>query len=110
MLARIRERQGKPPHATAAEVESVRAYITAHPRHPGPRDEWETLKRFRERALSLASTLDEAHSVEEVPALVAKYLARRNLGTRAVCWPELASLEWAGSGLAVEARNARDDD
>jgi L-lactate dehydrogenase complex protein LldG len=110
MLARIRERQGKPPQPTAAEVESVRAYIGAHARHAGPRDDGEPLQRFRERALSLASTVDEARGFDDVPALVAKYLAEHSLGTRAVCWPELASLDWAGNGLDVEPRNARGDD
>ena len=110
MLARIRERQGKPAQPTAAELEAVRAHIEAHPRNPAPRDQWETLTRFRERALSLASTLDEVETTGSVPSAVARYLAAGSLGARAVCWPELASLDWTGSGLEVEARTARDDD
>jgi L-lactate dehydrogenase complex protein LldG len=110
LLARIRERQGKPREPQAAEIEAVRAHLAAHPRNPGPRDQWDALTRFRERALSLASTLDEVETKNAVPAAVARYLAAGRLGARAVCWPELASLDWAASGIEVEARGARGDD
>jgi L-lactate dehydrogenase complex protein LldG len=110
MLARIRERQGKPAQPTAAEIESVRAHIEAHPRNAAPRDAYDALTRFRERALSLASTLDDAATLESVPGAVARYLAEHSLGARAVCWPELGGIEWSASGLEVEARSARGDD
>jgi L-lactate dehydrogenase complex protein LldG len=110
MLARIRERQAKPPEPQPDEIEAVRAHLAAHPRNAAPRDVWDPITRFRGRALSLASTLDEAAALGDVPAIVARYLAERSLGTRAVCWPELASLDWLGSGLEVEARGARGDD
>ena len=110
MLARMRERQGKPPQPTASEIESVRAHLAAHPRNAAPRDTWDVVARFRDRALSLASTLDDAATLEDVPAAAARYLAERGLGTRAVCWPQLGGVEWAASGLEVEARSARDDD
>jgi L-lactate dehydrogenase complex protein LldG len=110
MLARIRERQGKPAQPQAAEIEAVRAHLDAHPRNPAPRDQWDDLARFRERALTLASTLDEAPTLESVPGTVARYLAEHNLGTRAVCWPQLADLDWSACGLQVEARSARGDD
>ena len=110
MLARIRERQGKPPQPSLAEIESIRAHIAAHARSPAPRDAFDVHDRFRERALSLASTVDDAQTIESVPAAVARYLAERNLGTRAVCWPELGTLDWSGSGLEVEPRSARGDD
>jgi L-lactate dehydrogenase complex protein LldG len=110
MLARIRERQGKPREPQPIEVEAVRAHLAAHPRSPGPRDQFDNLTRFRERALTLASTLEEVETLEGVPRAVARYLAERHLGTRAVCWPELAALDWPASGLDVEARSARGDD
>lgn len=110
ILARIRERQHKPAAATPDEHESVRAHIAAHARSPAPRDEWETLARFRERALSLASTLDQAGAMHEVPGLVARYLHERALPLKAVCWRELAELDWRGSGIEAEARPARGDD
>jgi L-lactate dehydrogenase complex protein LldG len=110
MLALIRERQGKPAQPRPEEIEAVRSHLAAHPRNPAPRDEWDPLTRFRERALSLASTVDEARAQSEVPSLVAAYLQERGLGSRAVCWPALASLDWAACGLEVEACSARGDD
>jgi L-lactate dehydrogenase complex protein LldG len=110
MLAHIRERQGKPAQPSAAEIETVRAHLAAHPRNPGPRDAWDTLERFRERALSLASTVEEVGASEEIPGAVARYLSAGNLGTRAVCWPTLGRLPWAASGIDIEARGARGDD
>ena len=110
MLARIRERQGKPPAPDAAEIETVRAHLAAHVRSPGPRDDWAPLVRFRERALSLASTLDTALSKAGVPSIVAAYLRERGLPLRAVCWRELLELDWAGADVEVEARSARGDD
>jgi L-lactate dehydrogenase complex protein LldG len=110
ILALIRERQGKAAQVEAGELEVVRSYLAAHPPSPQPRDAWEPGVRFKERALSLASTYDEAASVTEVPALVARYLTERALPMAAVCWRELAELEWAASGIAVEVRAARGDD
>ena len=110
MLARIRERQAKPGARDATELDAVRAHLAAHPRSPGPRDEWEPIARFRDRAESLASTLDEAHDLATVPACIAAYLRERALPLRAVCWRELIELDWAGSGIEVQARGARGDD
>ena len=110
MLARIRARQGKPLEPSDAEREAVRSHIAAHGRSPGPRDAWDALTRFRERALSLASTIDEAVDVSAVPASVARYLTERGLPMRAVCWRELAGLDWTRSGASIEVRAARDDD
>lgn len=86
------------------------AYIRAHPQGPRPRSDWEPVARFRERALSLASTLDEVTSVAGVPQAVANYLRGNNLPLNAVCWSELLGLEWRGAGLAVEARAAQGPD
>ena len=110
MLARIRERQGKPVEASDAERAAVLSHIAARGRSPGPRDAWDALTRFRERALSLASTIDEAADVNAVPACVARYLIERGLPMRAICWRELAALDWARSGVRIEVRTARDDD
>jgi L-lactate dehydrogenase complex protein LldG len=110
LLARIRERQGKPPEPQPGEIEAVRAHLAAHPRNAAPRDVWDPIARFRDRALSLASTLDDAAALDELPAVIARYLAERSLSVRAVCWPELGSLDWAASGLEVEARGARGED
>jgi L-lactate dehydrogenase complex protein LldG len=110
LLAAIRKRQGKPDAPQAAEIAAVRSYIDAHARSAGPRDSWELYERFRERALSLASTLDTASSIDEVPRRVAAYLRERDLPLHAVCWPPLQPLAWEPNGLTVEARAARGED
>ena len=110
MLARIREQQGKPAMPDPRELQTVRAHVAQHPRSPAPRDEWDPLNRFRERALSLASTVDEAESFAHAPARVADYLRARALPMSAVCWRELLELDWSGSGIDVESRAARGDD
>jgi L-lactate dehydrogenase complex protein LldG len=110
MLARIRERQGRSAAPRDPELAAVRAYLASHERSPAPRDASEPAVRFRERALSLASTLDEAASLADVPARIAPYLRERALPLRAVCWRELLELDWAGSGMEVECRPARGDD
>jgi L-lactate dehydrogenase complex protein LldG len=110
MLARIRERQGKPASVEPAELASVREHLAAHARSPAPRNDWNDLERFRERAISLASTVDDAARAEDVPARVAAYLAERGLSTRAVCWPQFAALDWRGAGIDMESRGANGDD
>jgi len=110
ILARIRAAQGRSGAPDDAEREAVRAYIQAHPQGPRPRSDWELIARFRERALSLASTWDEVGAKSEIPASAARYLRENNLPLHAVCWPEFAGLDWTGNGIGVEARNARGDD
>ena len=54
----------------------------------------------------------------EIPAAVARYVNALDLppalaaqkSQRGVCWPEFAELDWAGAGLAIEARPTRGDD
>ena len=110
LLARIRERQGKPAQPQPAEIEAVRAHLAAHSRNAAPRDVSDPVTGFRERALALASTIAHVQTPAEVPAAVAGYLREHALGSRAVCWAELAQLDWAGSGLTMEARPARGED
>jgi L-lactate dehydrogenase complex protein LldG len=110
ILARIRAKQGKPGVATDAEREAVRAHMAAHPQSPRPAGEWDPVSRFRERARGLASTVDEVESLGAVPAAVARYLQAGSLPLAAVCWAELARLDWRMAGIEVEAREARDSD
>jgi L-lactate dehydrogenase complex protein LldG len=106
ILAGIRSRQGKPDGASAEEREAVRAHLVAHPRNAAPRDVYDPGTRFRERALALASTADDAPGIGDVPARVAAYLDAHALGRTIVCWPELAELEWERAGLTAESRGA----
>ena len=110
ILARIRAKQGKPAQAAGAELEAVHSYLAAHPHSPRPAAGWEPVGRFRERALGLASTVDQVESAAAVPAAVARYLQAGSLPRSAVCWPELAPLGWQGAGVRIEAREARDTD
>lgn len=110
ILARIRAQQGKSAKPSDGEREAVRSQIAAHTLSPRPAMEWEPVVRFRERALGLASTVEEVESLAAVPAAVAAYLKSRSLPLAAVCWPGLATLEWASAGVEVEARAARGAD
>lgn len=110
ILARIRARQGKPAARTAAEREAVRSHLQSHPGSPRPRMEWDPVVRFRERALGLASTVDEVETLDAVPAAVARYLKAGALPLTAVCWAEFAALDWRAAGVEIAVREARDTD
>jgi L-lactate dehydrogenase complex protein LldG len=110
ILARIRAAQGRGIAPEEAERETVRAHLRAHPQSPRPASDGDLVARFRARALSLASTWGEVGAKCEIPAATAAYLRENNLPLRAVCWNEFTDLDWAGSGIEVEARNARGDD
>lgn len=110
IIARIRAArggQGKPSPAVRAAVER---HIAQHPQGPRPRSDWDPVVRFRERAVSLSSTVEMLERLADVPQAVARYLSGNGLPPQAVCWPELAGLDWGGAGVAVQARPARGDD
>ena len=110
ILNRIRAAQGRAGAPTLQERAAVVDYINAHLQGPRPKADWKPVERFRDRALSLASTLAEVTSLAGVPQAVVAYLAGNSLPLAAVCWPEFKTLDWRGAGLAVEARAARDSD
>ncbi|MBM3357647.1 MAG: lactate utilization protein C [Betaproteobacteria bacterium] len=110
ILARIRAQQGKGEQPDAGEREAVAAYIRARPAGPRPRVDGDLIARFRERAEALASTTDTVEALDAVPAAVARYLRSNTLPLAAVCWRELAGLEWKAAGIEVEAREARETD
>ena len=110
ILTRIRARQGKPATQTAAERETMQSHLRTHPVSLRPRMDWDPVARFRERALGLASTVDEVDTLAAIPAAVARYLDSSGLPRAAVCWQELMALDWSGAGIRVEARAARDTD
>lgn len=66
--------------------------------------------RLRDKAASLASTVDTVADWAAAPAAVARYLAAHELGEAAVATPEVATLDWAGAGLQVAGRGAEDAD
>ena len=57
-----------------------------------------------------ASTVDVVAADADVPAAIVRYLTDMKLPKTAVVQPALAGLDWAGAGLTVEARGARDAD
>jgi L-lactate dehydrogenase complex protein LldG len=110
ILARIRTRQGKAVSPRNAERELVAQFIAAHPHSPRPQVDADVVARFRDRALNLATSVEDLASLHELPAAIARYLGEQRLPNAAVCWPEFAGLDWAVQGLQVEARAARDSD
>ncbi len=111
ILANIRIRQGKAVASVPdIERETVAQYIAAHPQGPRPSVDADIVERFCNRALNLATTLDEVNALPEIPAAVTRYLRKQALTLKAVCWPEFAALDWSAQGMQVESRAARGDD
>lgn len=110
ILGKIRGALGRSRPMTEAEAAAISAKLRDHPRGPQPAMNWEPVSRFRERCLSLSSTVDEVATLEQVPAAVGRYLAGSGLERTGVCWPEYAGLNWVQAGLSIEARPARGDD
>jgi L-lactate dehydrogenase complex protein LldG len=110
ILGRVRERLGRDDGNAAAARAGVDAALAAKTAGPRPPPDADLLAAFRRRSEALASTVDEVGSLAEVPRAVAAYLAGHALPARAVCVPELDALDWAGAGLAIEARAAVDAD
>jgi L-lactate dehydrogenase complex protein LldG len=109
ILSRIRAAQSPSARGDDA-VAAVQDYVRSHPAGPLPRQHEDALARFRERALSLGTTIDDAATFAAVPAAVAAYLRGKALPLEAVIWPELSHLDWSGAGLTVAARPANGDD
>ena len=112
ILARIRDRQGRgaASRPSQAELEAIETYISRHPAGPLPEVEDDVVARFRGRAESMQSTTDRVAALAAVPAAVARYLKANGLPLAGCVWPRLASLDWAGAGLALEPRAAADRD
>ena len=111
VLARVRKALGKTGRDVAGEADA-KAYIAAHRQGPRPTMPADLVARFMTRATDMASTVERVTAVAAVPARVAHYLDGLDLppmlaaqkSRAGVCWPELASLDWAGAGLTIEAR------
>ena len=110
ILNRIRAAQGRDGVPSPQEHATVAAHLLEHPQGPRPSSQWHPLERLRERAQSLSTTLDHVDRTAAVPQAVARYLQSNGLPLSAVCWPELAELEWQVAGVTVESRETRGDD
>jgi len=110
ILSRIRLANGRPDTTSDKERATVLARLDEHPRGPLPTMDWDTIPRFRERCIAMASTIDAVSSLADVPGAAATYIAQNNLPTKGACWPEFAALDWTGASLAIEARPGNGDD
>lgn len=108
ILAQVRHGVGKGDFAQRRAA--ALAVLEAKARGPQPAISGALVDRFREKAESLASTLAGVATWEAAPSAVADYLAANQLGSQAVVTPEIARLDWAGCGIAVDARGAVDAD
>lgn len=106
ILKRVRAGVGKGD--LDARRQAAEALIAARQPGPKPLVRGSLVERFRARAESLASTVDQVASLSNAPAAVARYLGS-GIG-RAVVTPDLAGLDWGGAGLEVETRGAVDAD
>jgi L-lactate dehydrogenase complex protein LldG len=109
ILGRLRRQLGRTDSTTLAARERVEATLAL--RQTGPRAAADALlDRFIERARAMISSVDRCATEAEVPAHCADWLRGQGLPTTLVVAPALAVLDWAGAGLSVEARGARDAD
>jgi L-lactate dehydrogenase complex protein LldG len=117
MLARVRSALKKTGDRAAARAEAE-AYIAARAQGPRPRIDGDLVQRFILRAGHMASTIERLADRSALPQAVARYLDALQLppalaaqrSRAGVCWPEFADLDWAGAGLAIEARPTEGDD
>jgi L-lactate dehydrogenase complex protein LldG len=110
ILGKIRAALGRSRPLTDSEAAPVRATLRENRRGPLPTMPWEPVSRLRDRCLSLSSTVDDVAGLELLPAAVKRYLASNNLPPVCVCWPQFAGLDWAGAGLAAQARPVTGED
>lgn len=108
ILGRVRRGVGKDDFA--GRRAAAEAFLNARQRGPQPTLGGDLVGRFRAKAEYLSITVEAVAALAEVPAAVAAYLAAQGLGGPAVATPEVGGLDWAGSGLPVEARAAVDAD
>lgn len=108
IIARVRH--GVDKGDFAARRAAAEAWMAARQRGPQPAPMGDLVARFRARAESLASTVEAVSKPEEVPAVVARYLAAHGLNTSAVATPGLGAYDWSGAGLQVALRPAVDAD
>ena len=117
VLKRVRKALGKAGNRTAARAEAE-AYIAAHGHGPRPAMPADLVDRFIVRATDMESTVERVADRRDIPAAVARYLDALALPSAlaaqkshaGVCWPEFGDLDWAGAGVAIEARPTVGDD
>jgi L-lactate dehydrogenase complex protein LldG len=117
ILARVRTALGK-TGPDAAAIAEARDYVARHAHGPRPAMPDDLSARFLQRATDMENTVEVLADRQAIPAAVARYVDALNLpqalaaqkSRQGVCWPEFADLDWAGAGLAIEARPTQGDD
>ena len=110
ILRRIREANGREAGETAGRRIAIRKKLDDRSRGPLPTMAWEPVPHFKERCIAMMSTVSEVESLDGVPHALASYLKANQLPATGVCWAEFAALNWAGSGLTIEARPSHAED
>jgi L-lactate dehydrogenase complex protein LldG len=113
ILARIRKAQGRDGNEPSeAELAAAHAVIAQRQRGPQPSiaRPADLVAAFRAECDRLSTTHAEAAALAGVPGEVARYLEANGLERRVVLWHELAALDWAGAGIAVDDRPAQGAD
>ncbi|HZI83356.1 MAG TPA: lactate utilization protein C [Casimicrobiaceae bacterium] len=111
IMGRVRKALGKPGRDEAA-LAAAEAYIASHAQGPRPMATGDLVEQFMRRARDMESTVERVGERSAIPSSVARYLDGLRLSPASamdnpragVCWPELADLDWAAAGLAIEAR------
>jgi L-lactate dehydrogenase complex protein LldG len=111
VLGRVRSALGRDGADSEARARAE-TYLAARAQGPRPALPADLVGRFVSRARDMESTLERVADALEIPARVARYLDSLQLAPAlaaqkshaGVCWPEFASLDWAGAGLSIEAR------
>jgi L-lactate dehydrogenase complex protein LldG len=104
ILDRVRQALGREPGKDALHEAAVREKIAQRLRGPLPQMPWDPVERFISCCEVLSSTVDQLSALEHVPEAVAAYMRRHDLSPELVCWPALANLPWAQSGIKAQAR------
>ncbi|MEP6607917.1 MAG: lactate utilization protein C [Burkholderiaceae bacterium] len=110
ILQRIRARYRKETNDGAQERAEIDRYIALHPSGPRPIFPSDLTRHFRLMAERMSSTVDAVATFADAPAAVARYLELQALQPRAVVWPALEHLDWAGAAVTVEARAPKRDE
>ena len=116
VLARVRNALGKADRTTARR--DAEAYVAAHAHGPRPAMPADLVTRFVGRATDMQSSVERLADRHGIPSAVVRYVDALDLppalaaqkSHAGVCWPEFADLDWAGAGLAIEARPTEGDD
>ncbi len=110
ILQRIRAKHGRPENPTDQEQVDIDRYLAQHPSGPRPVAPADLRQQFRAMAERMSSTVEEVATLADAPRACAGYLAAQGLQLQAVIWPALEHLDWAGAGIAADARAAKRDE